>query len=104
MQGSGKDHQCMSHPVPPAVDQLLCSPPSLQTSFLVPADLLAGEGTSLGVGNFLPLQLSSMGTGPNSFPLLLSFFFSFLSYAVTWRALLFLQVSEYFYWFSVGIL
>lgn len=80
------------HSVLPAIDQLLCSPPSFRGSFSVPTDLIVGVGTLQVAGTSLLLQLPPRGTGPDLHSLLFFFFFLLLFYLVTERSLLSFQV------------
>lgn len=64
------------HSVLPAIDQLLCSPPSFRGSFSVPTDLIVGVGTLQVAGTSLLLQLPPRGTGPDLHSLLFFFFFT----------------------------
>ena len=68
--------------MPSSWNLLLHSPPWLQSSPSIQADLPAGKESSQGMGTFPSSQLSPQGAGPIPSPT--DSFFSPLSYSITW--------------------
>ena len=92
VQGSGANCLCRSLSVFPSSHWFLCSPPRLQSSPFIQADVCASKGTSQGGGIFPPSQLPHGGRGPILIPVSLfscptSLCGSFLALSEVWGLL-----------------
>lgn len=86
-QGCGADPLCRLFNILPSTHWWLLSPPRIQSSPCVQAEILAYERTSQSAGNFLPHSSLPGAQGPCQFLSLSFFFFSFffpLVYPASW--------------------